>query len=101
MKHETPIITPTVSASLANNSTINQNNSTSINPPTQARISVPDTASVSSVNSVVGPPQNTTGHKRKRRRKVPTDQIETIKAPSILGQQEASAKEPELELKLN
>jgi hypothetical protein len=100
---EKPVETPTVSASLANNTNAVNHINTPVNPPIQARVSIPDTNSVSAVNSsVMSPPvQNTIGQKRKRRRKVPTDQIEAIKAPSILGQQEASAKEPELELKLN
>ena len=102
-KVETPVLTQTASTSLVSNTVIINHTNTAINPPVQARVSVPDTTSVSTINpSVISPAgQNYTGQKRKRRRKVPTDQIEAIKAPSILGQQEASAKEPELELKLN
>lgn len=102
VKVEPAVVTPTLSNTLANNTAMVNHTSVPVNVPTQARVSVPDTGSVANVNpSVISPVGSNTGHKRKKRRKVPTDQIETIKAPSILGEQEASAKEPELELKLN
>jgi hypothetical protein len=104
VKSETPVVTPPVINSLANNSASSNQVASTINPPVQAKVSVPDTASsIGGQNSSIISPntQNYTGQKRKRRGKVPTDQIETIKAPSLLEQQEASAKEPELELKLN
>jgi len=103
VKSETPIVTPPVKNSLANNSVSPDQIAATVNSPVQAKVSVPDTVSSErGANSTIISPntQNYTGHKRKRRRKVPTDQIETIKAPSLL-EQEASAKEPELELKLN
>lgn len=101
VKLENQVITNTTTA-LAN-ITPPVNHSTTLNQPIQARISVPDSSSVTANNPTVISPvgQNYTGKKRKRRRKPPTEQIETIKAPSLLGQQETSAKEPELELKLN
>jgi hypothetical protein len=69
---------------------------------TQARIIKSDTGSIKNPAPpiITSYTPNNTGQKHKRRRKVPTDQIETIKAPSILGQ-ETTSKEPELELKLN
>jgi hypothetical protein len=46
--------------------------------------------------------QSYPGKHRKRRRKMPTEQIETIKAPSILGVETTTTeKEPELEIKLD
>jgi hypothetical protein len=71
----------------------------------QAKMAVPDTASVAKTENQ--PVLNTInqsypGKTRKRRRKIPTEQIETIKAPSILGvETSAKEKEPELEIKLN
>lgn len=84
------VVTNTLNNQMAQNTTPNNNS---------ARIITPDT--VKSNPAVISPiGQNNKGQKRKRRRKVPTDQIETIKAPSILGE-ETTSKEPELELKLN
>lgn len=99
---EQPVMTDPATA-LANTTPTVNHSTTTFNPPTQARVAVPDSVSVSNNNpNIISPVGQTyTGKKRKRRRKVPTEQIETIKAPSILGQQEASTKEPELELKLN
>lgn len=99
-KAETPVLTSTQVASVA--SPVNQTNTQIQN--TTARMAAVDTAQTSKTDNltIINPnAQTRTGQKRKRRRKVPTEQIETIKAPSILSPQEASAKEPELELKLN
>ncbi len=71
----------------------------------QSRIAETDTASVAkSENQPVLNPINPNYpvKTRKRRRKMPTEQIETIKAPSILGLETSTKeKEPELEIKLN
>ena len=100
VKTETPpVLTPTQVAVIPNaiNHTIASNNTQNNNA---SRTVIPDTTKTSpTIISPLG--QNNRGKKRKRRRKVPTDQIETIKAPSLLGQQEAAGKEPEMELKLN
>lgn len=100
---ENPVVTNTTQVLATNTPTVDHSASTNTNPPTQARVSVPDSGSVSGSNPTVISPvgQNYSGKKRKRRRKPPTEQIETIKAPSLLGQQETSGQEPELELKLN
>lgn len=101
-KTETAVVSP--SQALVNAEPINQ----SVNAPVQntgARTNVSDTSTDTkndASTTVISPNnQNHTGQKRKRRRKMPTEQIETIKAPSILNPQESVAKEPELELKLN
>jgi hypothetical protein len=102
VKIETPTLAATQIAETgtskpANNvtdPTFNQNNQTRI-------VATPDTSKQSNLTTISPSGQNYTGKKRKRRRKLPTEQIETIKAPSLLGQQDASSKEPELELKLN
>jgi hypothetical protein len=63
----------------------------------------PDTANPplekASAPIIVNESSNHTG-KKKRRKRVNTEQIETIKAPSLLGE-ETATQEPELELKLN
>jgi len=100
VKTEAPIIHNPVAV---NTNTMSENHSANpVNTNSQARIIKSDTSSVSSSvpNNIIPSPQNNTGRKRKKRRKVETDQIETIKAPTLLGQ-EAASKEPELELKLN
>lgn len=109
VKAEAPVLTP--SQAIVNAQPVSQ----PVNPPVQnlaVRTNVSDTSSDSkntvsvskneTSNTIISPNnQNYTGQKRKRRRKMPTEQIETIKAPSILNPQESVAKEPELELKLN
>ncbi len=102
LKSENAVLTNTTTV-IANNTPTVDHSANPINPPTQARVSMPDTSSVTANNPTVINPtgQTGTGQRRKRRRKVPTEQIETIKAPSLLGQQETSSKEPEMELKLN
>lgn len=103
LKIETPTVSTNPIAE-TNNSHQTQNNSTvpALNQNTVARtVSVPDTTKETNVSPITPLGQNSSGKKRKRRRKLPTEQIETIKAPSLLGQQEATSKEPELELKLN
>lgn len=97
------VVTPTVQVAVNTNTASVNNNSTSSNTKTQARFVKTDTGTVaSSIPSSISPTsQNYTGHKRKKRRKLPPEQIETIKAPSLLGQQDGGSKEPELELKLN
>lgn len=103
LKIETPTVATNPIAE-TNNATPTQNNSTvsTLNQNIAAKTVVaPDTAKETNISSITPLGQNTMGKKRKRRRKLPTEQIETIKAPSLLGQQEATSKEPELELKLN
>lgn len=102
VKVETPPTTTTQVAVIANTFS-SKNQSSTVAQNTQSRIVKTDTGSVknSAPPIITSTTPSSTGHKRKRRRKVPTDQIETIKAPSLLGQQDASTKEPELELKLN
>lgn len=101
VKVETPAATTTQVAVVTN--TLITKNQSPLAQNAQARIVKTDTGSVkNSVPPIINSTTpSSTGHKRKRRRKVPTDQIETIKAPSLLGQQETATKEPELELKLN
>jgi hypothetical protein len=102
VKAEAPPTT-TTQVAVNTNTSSSKNQSPAVTQNTQARIVKVDTGSVknSAPPIITSTTPNSTGHKRKRRRKVPTDQIETIKAPSLLGQQEAATKEPELELKLN
>ena len=100
LKIENPVITPTQVA--ANTNPVNQTTTPVQN--TSARTNAADTSTdkKNDNTTIISPnTQSYSGKKRKRRRKVPTDQIETIKAPSILSQQETTSKEPELELKLN
>lgn len=60
-----------------------------------------DTSS-KSVQSSVNPIDQPYGKARKKRRKITPEQIETIKAPSILGvESEKKEEEPELEIRLN
>lgn len=100
-KVEAPITTPV--SNLSTHTVTDSQIETTVSVPVQSKVLISDSVSSGARNAaIINPtPQNYTGQKRKRRRKVPTDQIETIKAPSLLEQQEASAKEPELELKLN
>ncbi|MBK7666764.1 MAG: hypothetical protein IPJ32_05075 [Sphingobacteriaceae bacterium] len=102
VKAEAPPTT-TTQVAVNTNTSSSKNQSLAVAQNTQARIVKADTGSVKNSASpiITSTTPNSTGHKRKRRRKVPTDQIETIKAPSLLGQQETATKEPELELKLN
>lgn len=102
VKVETPPTT-TTQVAVNTNTSSSKNQSPAVAQNTQARIVKTDTSSVknSAPPIITSTPPNSSGQKRKRRRKVPTDQIETIKAPSLLGQQETATKEPELELKLN
>ena len=89
-----------------NTNPVNNANS-GIQTPTvnQARVAVTDSISIEKtenqtvINTIN---QNYPRKTRKRRRKMPTEQIETIKAPSILGiETSTKEKEPELEIKLN
>ena len=102
VKVETP---PAATTQIAEVSNAQPTNNSSVQPLSQntgARTSaIPDTTKETNLTPISPLGQNHTGKKRKRRRKLPTEQIETIKAPSLLGQQDASSKEPELELKLN
>lgn len=103
------IINPVVNTQTqvaVNTSLVNNSNSV-VQTPTvnQARVAVTDTASMAktenqtAINTIN---QNYPRKSRKRRRKMPTEQIETIKAPSILGiETSTKEKEPELEIKLN
>ncbi|HWY09738.1 MAG TPA: hypothetical protein VN026_00360 [Bacteroidia bacterium] len=88
-----------------NNNTVIDNYSVQTPTVNQEKTAETDTASVA--KSENQPVLNTInqsypGKSRKRRRKIPTEQIETIKAPSILGVETSTKeKEPELEIKLN
>ena len=99
LKVETPGVSTVQVAEI--NNTQSTNPQESQNPMVARSIAVPDTTKNVNITTISPLGQNYTAKKRKRRRKLPTEQIETIKAPSLLGQQEASTKEPELELKLN
>lgn len=100
-----PVVNTQTRVALNNN--IGNNANSAIQTPTvnQARVAVTDTGSM--VKTENQPVLNTInqsypGKTRKRRRKIPTEQIETIKAPSILGLETSTKeKEPELEIKLN
>lgn len=96
------VINTTSEARKINTQSVN-NTSMSENTTTQARVVKTDTSSVSNTlpSNITPVGQINTGHKKKRRRKLPADQIETIKAPALISQEDASSKEPELELKLN
>lgn len=102
IKTEAPVAT-TTQVAVNTNTVITNHSYNTPNTNTQARMIKTDTGSVtSSVPANISPSsQNNTGRKRKKRRQVPTEQMETIKAPSLLGEQASDSKEPELELKLN
>ena len=105
VKIEPPVVntTPSVTTTSQVTSNHSSNTSNSVNTNTQARIIKPDTGSVTSSvpANIIPQSQSNTGKKRKKRHKVTTDEIETIKAPALLGQQAGAEKEPELELKFN
>jgi hypothetical protein len=103
VKTEVPVINTITTAIAVNSNTIEDSHSSNpVNTNTQARLLKTDTSSVSTAvpANIIPSNLNNAGNKRKKRRRIQTDQIETIKAPSLLGQQEA-VQEPELELKLN
>jgi hypothetical protein len=62
---------------------------------------VSDTAARLNNSVPVNPDNQNYGRGRKKRRKLPPEQIETIKAPSILVESAKKEEEPELEIKLN
>lgn len=98
-KIEAPVVN-TNSVEINTNAIEDSHTSSPVNTNTHARIKT-DTGSVAtSVPTNIVPPSQNTGLKRKKRRRLQADQIETIKAPVLLGQQDADI-EPELELKLN
>ncbi len=101
VKTETPPVLTNTQVAVVSNTINRPITSNSIQNNNAARTVTPDTTTKSNPTVIAPISQNNRGQKRKRHRKLPTDQIETIKAPSLLGQQEAAAKEPEMELKLN
>lgn len=113
---ENPIIKSDTAVKTITNPEVNTQNQAAINgnivnqPPstinvTQARTSSTDSGSITKADNqpaLNNINQNPPGKTRKRRRKMPTEQIESIKAPSILGVETTAAeKEPELEIKFN
>ena len=112
---ENPVIkTDTTTRTIANSAIVTQSQvAVSINPVNQSQLTntvtqartTTDTGSITKTDNqpeVNNINQTPPGKKRKRRRKMPTEQIETIKAPSILGVETTAAeKEPELEIKFN
>lgn len=107
VKNETPPVTNANPVVINTNTQAAANTASFANTNTQARMVKTDTNSISGPgtgtgnSNIIPVNQNYTGQKKKRRRKLPADQIETIKAPSLLGEGETTSKEPELELKLN
>ena len=102
VKTETLPVINTNSVAVKINTPPVNNASAPENTTAQARMVKTDTSSVSNtVPSGITPVGQSNSGKKKRRRKLPADQIETIKAPSLISQEDASSKEPELELKLN
>lgn len=112
---ENPIIkTDTATRTIANSAIVTQsqvavnvnpvNQSQVTNTVTQARTTT-DTGSITKTDNqpeLNNINQTPPGKKRKRRRKMPTEQIESIKAPSILSVEiTTTEKEPELEIKFN
>jgi len=82
VKTETPPAATTQIADAANTQTINNSTVQPLNQNSSVRTTViPDTAKDTNLTQISPLGQNHTGKKRKRRRKLPTEQIETIKAP--------------------
>jgi hypothetical protein len=77
------------------------------NPSITSEITKPVTAVVDTTaarvnnSGQINPDNQNYGRGRKKRRKLPPEQIETIKAPSILVESAKKEEEPEMEIKLN
>jgi hypothetical protein len=85
-----------------NNYAARTNTQSAQNSQPESKITTSQDSTARSVQSGTNTFNQTAGKGRKRRRKITPEQVETIKAPSILGTESSKKEEePELELKLN